>query len=105
MLSIQLSVSTEQMKAASDSVENRLSTMKTVFDELDTIVKRTSSYWEGEGAEHYRGLYEGYRNDITEIIARLNEQINDLRIMAGIYEQAEAGASSISTGLPDDVIF
>lgn len=103
-MSITLKVSTDKMNAAASAVEGYLSKVRSCFDELDGTMRRTSSYWEGAGADHYRSRYESYKTEISQIVARINEQIRDLRNMAGVYDTAERSASQVGMSLPDDVI-
>ena len=104
MTGMVIKVSTERMRAAADSVESKMNVMRDSFDELDSIMRNCTSYWEGDGADHYRQVYDSYKDDISEVLARLREQIMDLRQMAGIYEQTEQTNTSKGASLPDDVI-
>ena len=99
-----IKVSTEQMQQASDTVDSKLSTMKNAFEALDNTVDSTKSYWQGEGAEHYRSAYKQSRSSIEEVLARLKEEVTDLRKMAGIYTAAENTNKAQAAALPSDVI-
>ena len=90
-MSIVLKVSTERINASASTVEGELSKVRASFDDLDGIMNRMSSYWEGEGANHYRSVYTKYKDDM-------------LRQMAGVYETAEKQTSQVGTSLPNDVI-
>lgn len=104
-ISISVKVSTQELRAAADNVQNNVSTMQRSFDEMNTIVKNTVSYWEGEGGDYFRTNYDSYKDDVLQVLNRLKEQITDLRQMAGIYEETEKAAASVGSGLPDDAIF
>ncbi len=52
----------------------------------------------------HRNRFNDKKEDIREAIARLNEQIDDLEKMAGIYEAAERTNISTTASLPSDVI-
>ena len=63
-MSIVLKVSTERINASASTVEGELSKVRASFDDLDGIMNRMSSYWEGEGANHYRSVYTKYKDDM-----------------------------------------
>ena len=65
-MSIVLKVSTERINASASTVEGELSKVRASFDDLDGIMNRMSSYWEGEGANHYRSVYTKYKDDMLD---------------------------------------
>lgn len=103
-MSIVLKVSTEKMNASANAVEAELTKVKGSFDDIDNIINRMNTYWEGDGANHSKAVYSNYKDDIMIIMAKINEQIRDLRQMAGVYEKSEREASQVGSGLPNDVI-
>ena len=103
-MSIILKVSTDRMNASASNIESELSKVRASFDEIDGVIRRMNTYWEGQGAEHYYASYNSYKDEELAIMSRINEQIKDLRTMAGVYSTAEQEASQFSTSLPNDVI-
>lgn len=103
-MSIILKVSTEQMNTAASTIESELSNVRKSFDEIDGIMRRMTTYWEGEGATRYSLSYNNFKDEELVIMARISEQIRDLRDMSGVYSTAEKDATQIGTSLPNDVI-
>ena len=103
-MSIVLKVSTERINASASTVEGELSKVRASFDDLDGIMNRMSSYWEGEGANHYRSVYTKYKDDMLATMTKISKRISDLRQMAGVYDTAEKQTSQVGTSLPNDVI-
>lgn len=101
---IVLKVSTQQMKQTADSTRAMLNSLKSDFEEIERSVNRTKQYWEGKAAEHYRTTFEQNKETVSEAIARLNEEIEDLQKMAGVYESAENVNTTYASDLPSDVL-
>ena len=101
---ITVKVSTQALREAADAIKTQLSTMNAAFEKLDATVNQTASYWESDAADHHRGVYAGFKEKMTAVSARINEQVTDLGVMAGVYEQAEAANAAVSEDLGDDII-
>lgn len=99
-----LKVSTSAMRATADTVKNQLNSIKASFDTLSSTVSRTIGYWESDAADHHRKTYASYKDRIAYAVDRINEQVNDLGVMAGVYDQAEASNAAATVGLPDDIL-
>ena len=104
MADINIKVSTQELRRAADNVDNYINSVRKSFDEINSTVQKSSSYWEGEGGNFFRNDYASYDEDILQLITMLKDQVTNLRQMAGIYEEAENKTTGISTGLPDNVL-
>ncbi|MBQ4528377.1 MAG: WXG100 family type VII secretion target [Clostridia bacterium] len=100
----QIVVKTEVLEAQANTVEGLIKQVQNGFDEIKTHVGNTSSYWTGEAADAHRTKYSNEQPSIDEAIRRLQENVNDLRIMAGIYVAAEAQATQEAENLISEVI-
>lgn len=99
-----LKVSTSAMRDTADSVKNQLNNIRTSFEKLDSTVSHTIGYWESDAADHHRSQYSSYKERIDSAMKRIDEQINDLGTMAGVYEQTESRNTALSNDLPDDIL-
>lgn len=99
-----IKVTPEELYAKSDDIRHSTESMNKRFQNMKNIVKRSSSYWEGEAKNSYVSVYESFQEEIQETIARLTEHVEDLNKMAGVYQSAEKEAQEIAASLPDDVI-
>lgn len=97
-------VTPDELHRQSVAVSAKVNSIRTKFNEMETKVNSSSSYWNGEAADQFRAVYAGYRDEVLEIISRLAEHIVDLEQMAGVYEQAESDANALIESLPSDVI-
>ena len=104
MANVTLKVSTQAMRETADAIKGELSTLKQAFEKLDSIAKGTATYWQSDAADKYRALYASYKDKTAYITKRLDEQVQDLGVMAGVYEQTEQKNSSVSADLGDDII-
>ena len=95
-----ITVTPEELKAQSEVVRKRLGEMQAKFDELKALLSGTSSFWIGEAGDVHRELYTKRQAMIEEMFARYQEQVNDLQIMAGVYEEAETKATGAADSLP-----
>lgn len=103
-MSMIVKVTTEELKKASGEIKTQLDKVRTEFSEIENVMSKTSVYWQSEAADVHRNRFNDKKEDIREAIARLNEQIDDLEKMAGIYEAAERANISTAASLPSDVI-
>lgn len=99
-----IKVSTEQMESAASTVEAKLNEMRNAFSDLEQTMKNTTSYWQGDGAEHYRSVQQKSKDGIDQALRRMTEEVTDLRKMAGIYKEAESKVTTQAASLPNDVI-
>lgn len=99
-----LRVETEVLKQQSEEVENAISQLQGIFDDIETVIFAIDTYWEGDGAEMHKKVYRERMEAVDEIYKRFRENVNDLREMAGIYENTETINKSEAEVLPSDVI-
>lgn len=97
-------VSTEELAAAADQVQNAVNDLNNRFSSIEASVNRSSGYWQGEAAEKHRRVYREMKETLDEIMSRLSEHVTDLRSMAQIYSEGESQIQELSQDLPADVI-
>ena len=103
-ISGELLVEPKVLVAQAGEVERLVTVMRNSFDDLERYVKNTNSYWVGEAGNIHREKYINMKPNIEEAVKRLNEHINDLRVMAGNYEEAENAANEVAQSLIESVI-
>lgn len=102
---VQLKVTPEELKAKSTSVSKIVTQMKREYDNLNSIISKTGSYWTGDGGNSHRGKFSEQKDDVDEMFRRINEHIVDLEKMAGVYTSTETAIKTeIGDVLPSDVI-
>ncbi len=99
-----IKVNTATLLAQADTVASLVSKVKNNFSELQSAVNNTNSYWIGEAGNAHRQKYTSQQSKFDEAIRRLNENVNDLRTMAGVYSEAESQAISEAASLIETVI-
>lgn len=99
-----IKVDTATLLAQADTVANLISKVKNNFSTLQETVNSTNSYWVGEAGDAHREKYAGQKSKFDEAVRRLNENVTDLRAMAGVYDAAERQAISEATSLIETVI-
>ena len=104
MLISSLKVDPEVLYQKSVTSGEKISQMKTVFEELETIVNKTTQYWLGEAADAHREFFNSTKPDIEEIFKRLSEHARELGEMAATYANVEREVVQLSEDLPSDVI-
>lgn len=100
----QIIVSTNELKAQANTVRTRLSKMRQSFEDLKSLMSRTQAYWIGEAGDVHRRMYTDKLDKIEEVLNRYTEQVRDLEVMAGVYEEAEAQALSEADALPASML-
>lgn len=100
-----LRVSPEVMYAKAQEAETQLNRMKQSFETMQSMVQGSATYWQGEAGDTHRTTYQTCEKKAEEIFKRLKEHVDDLRLMAAGYEDAERAAVSQIETLSSDVIF
>ncbi|HIQ98951.1 MAG TPA: hypothetical protein IAB23_04625 [Candidatus Scybalocola faecavium] len=101
---ITVKVSGEALKTAAENAQSRINKMVQVFESIDRLVARSSSYWIGEAGDAHRRAYESRKEEIQAALKRLKEHPGDLLSMASVYDSAESAARDLAAGLPSDVL-
>lgn len=93
----------QQLKEKADQVSEEIRAMTDAFEELAAVISRTSHYWIGEAGDHYRTLYAENREEIEEMLKRLERHPGWLLQMAQISER-EVQDETRPVPLPGDII-
>lgn len=101
---ITLKVTPNVLKTQSEVVSSEVNSLEQTWRELESVIKKTKGYWEGEASSQHMEYYNAVKDDVETIIRRLKEHPVDLLKMAGIYEESELSAKQIASSLPADVI-
>lgn len=101
---VHIKVNSTVLNAKAQDVSNSIKNMSTCFDELETIINRTSYYWIGEAGDMHRNIYKEQKSQIDEMMKRLKEHPVDLVTIAQTYELAESAVQSMAAELPGDII-
>ena len=101
---ITIKVDTSVLEARADVAEKQIQNVRNHFESIAQIVNRSTSYWEGDANDAHRREYGEYQDDIEECLARFQENVDDLRKIAGIYKENEQVNTEFSHELPDNLI-
>ncbi len=101
---ITIKVNTAVLEARAEGAEKKIRTVENCFEEIGEIVNRSVSYWEGEAGDAHRREYAEYLEVVKESLTRFQENVTDLRKIAGIYRENEQANTETSNELPADVI-
>ncbi len=99
-----LRVTPEKLIAASDSFGSTNQTIRTVTDEMVSLVNSLKSTWQGEAAEAFNTKFMMLQDDMDKIHRMIDEHVKDLQDMATKYKDAETANQQTSEGLAGDVI-
>lgn len=104
MASFTLKVTPEVLEQKADEFWSTINKIDRHFQQIGELSERTRGYWRGEAGDVDRGGYDAFKEDIADILHRLDEHPSDLLRMAGIYKQAERENRIISEQLKTDTI-
>ena len=99
-----IKVSTEALLAASEDVSRCVRNMRDAFTGVEKTVGNAAFFWEGSGYTAHAGAIRRRKERIDTALRRFEEHVTDLKTMAGIYAEAEAGAKEVSADLPSDLL-
>lgn len=104
METIRIKVSPEILMAGARETEKAIAAVRNHFSAIEEAVNRSTVYWKGDAAEAHRASFGDLKEGMDEIIKRLTENTNDLKIMAQTYMGTENQVEELSNDLPTDVI-
>lgn len=99
-----IKVNPEVLVQKSGEVSADIKKLSTCFDDLERIVNRTSYYWIGEAGDMHRKLYQEQKENVDEMMRRLEEHPRDLLDIAQKYVDVENVAGTIANELSGNVI-
>lgn len=102
--SIHIKVTTEVLTSVSGDVTQKINKVQKAFDEIDTVIRNTTSYWEGDGNNQCREYYKIRQDDYERILRDFKTHIENLQQIAVGYKEVEEKAITYSSILPEDVI-
>lgn len=105
MSDIILKVFPEEMKKKAEKIQSQINAIKKDWNRIDEIMRKTTSYWEGNASEKHKNNKSKLEDDLSHVLKRLQEHPEDLLEMAGIYEKSTKNAQKIANSLPKDVIY
>ncbi len=101
---VELLVTPEVLNSKASEVERDVKDMRQRFDAMDTLIKKSSSYWIGEAGDMYRQNYESQVPEIERMLGVLSQHPQDLRAIAQTYTDVELKNAGIAQELPGDLL-
>lgn len=71
---------------AADQVSGLTNRLKSIFDEMQSLIDNTKVFWNGDAAEKYRKGFSEQKDEMGKIIQTLEKYPDDLRRISGNYE-------------------
>lgn len=102
--SARILVTPEELASKASSVNQKITRMRSLFQDMENKVNSTNGYWVGEANDEYRGKYRQYKEVIEEMFNRLQEHVTDLNEMSGVYSTTEKEIEEMIEELPVDII-
>lgn len=102
--SVELVVTPEQMYAAASLIEKNVASSQTSFDEMLSLMRSTSAYWEGDAAEKERNRFDKESDNFAAMISNLLNYVSELKTITGIYEVSEQASTTEAMSLQSDVL-
>lgn len=99
-----IKVTTEQLRTAAYEASGYIKRVYESFDNIESIIKATSGYWEGEGQAAFLKSYLDRIGKIDKALMGFQDNIDDLLKIAGIYETTESRITDNNSALWSDVI-
>ena len=103
MADFTMKVSPETMVHQADEIKNSVDTIRQQFGAIETCVRRTSGYWEGEASKLHITRFSKIKEKCDGITRRLREHPDDLLKMAGLYTDSETKSAEESNALQSNI--
>ncbi len=99
-----LKVSPELLVKKAESILNDVVVLKQALERIEQKIDGTRSYWNGEAGEQYRQIYNEQRQEIKNIISRLEENPKRLMVVSNQYRDVDKEAAQAIDELMGNVI-
>ncbi len=104
MTDVVIKVSTKKLLDTSGQVEAKIQRLEKTMGDLEKLVNSCKSYWDGESRTAYIAAYRDKADIMAQAFKRFRENVTDLQIIAGVYEETEKAAVERSQELRVDLI-
>ena len=102
--SARLQVNTEELVRQSEEIVRYRKELQGQFERLEEMINSSGNFWIGEGGNEARRKYRAKKEQTGEILRRFEEHVEDLKKMAGVYEETEVQAEHIVWSLPTGIL-
>lgn len=103
-ISAKILVDSAKLRTAASSFENQKKLVQTRTNMMMQLVNGLSAKWQGDASNAYRAKFNKLQGDICQMMAMIDDYVNDLRSIAALYDTAETTGTSKVQQLNDDVI-
>nr|WP_027871340.1 WXG100 family type VII secretion target [[Eubacterium] cellulosolvens] len=94
-----LKVSGETMRERASEAEDQIREMEKTFQKMQEILQDSKAYWTGSGGDACRKSGKDCCASAVKTCKKLFDSVQALRIMTDVYEQTEAEAHGLASGL------
>ena len=99
-----LKVTPEKLMSTADEFQTTGGQVRSLTQEMISIVDSLKSSWEGEAATAYSTKFHQLEDDMEKMHRMIDEHVKDLNEMANQYKTAESANVDTSSALTGDVI-
>ena len=99
-----IKVTPSQLISTADSFNTSAGKVRSITDNMLSIVNGLKGVWEGEAATTYTGKFNQLEDDMQKMNRMIQEHVKDLNEMAREYENAETISVETGSALANDVI-
>ena len=97
---IEILVSVDELREKAEALTGAISTMEQVYEQLNTLISGTASYWEGTSGDSFRKIFTDNQTEIGDMIQRLKDHPDHLLKIAGNTEETESSLTEANMALP-----
>ncbi|CBK75872.1 hypothetical protein CIY_34150 [Butyrivibrio fibrisolvens 16/4] len=102
--SVSFKVNTETLVSQANVCSSIIGEIIKNYNELTEIIDSTNQYWRGEAGDLHRKLYEDEKDNISDVLKRLNEHPKDLLAISGNYVSGETANVEKANSLSGDIL-
>jgi len=104
MIDVTIRVETETLKSAAEDARSKVKGIASILEKIERCINACGSFWEGEGQEAVMASYQSKKEGLEDVVKRFKDDIDDLEVIAGVYDAAEAENTDMARQLRSDVI-
>lgn len=101
---IELKVTSDQMNQTAGELASKVQNSQSLFEEMQSILTQTSSYWGGKTATVVRAAFILQAENFNALMADLQQYSSELETITLNYELTESAATEDAQSLQSNIL-
>lgn len=74
----QVKVDEQELEKTAENAKTKISKYKSKLGEMNSLIQETAAYWEGEGGDHYRKIFQTQKKEVDQMLSEYKKYTQEL---------------------------